>query len=141
LCLRRCGAGGWLAGMPLRDKTIFVVEDDPDVLNSLRFLLETEGFKVRTFASGPALLSTSLPAPDDCLVIDYKMAEMDGFDLIVHLRDRQVSSPVVLVTAYPGHTVTARAQACGVRHIVFKPHIEESLIAHVQAAMREASAV
>ena len=127
-------------GRTLGEKTIFVVEDDPDVLTSLRFLLETEGFNVRTFASGPALLSASLPAPGDCLVIDYKMAEMDGFDLIGHLRDRHVASPVVLVTAYPGASVTARAEACGVRHIVLKPHIEESLVAHVRAAMREGAA-
>jgi FixJ family two-component response regulator len=127
--------------MPLRDKTVFVVEDDPDVLISLRFLLETEGFKVQTFASGPALLSASLPAPGDCLVIDYKMADMDGFDLIDHLRKRQVSAPVVMVTAYPGQTVTARAEACGVRHIVLKPHLEENLIAHVQAAMGETGGV
>jgi FixJ family two-component response regulator len=127
-------------GWKLRKTTIFVVEDDPDVLISLRFLLETEGFNVRTFASGPALLSANLPAAGDCLVIDYKMAEMDGFDLIGHLRERHVASPVVLVTAYPSPSVTARAEACGVRHVVLKPHIEESLIAHVRAAMGEGAA-
>ena len=105
---------------------------------SLRFLLETEGFNVRTFASGPALLAEGLPGPGDCLVVDYKMAEMDGFDLIERLRSQRVSAPVVLVTAYPGPVVSARAESSGVRHIVLKPHIEDSLIAHVRAAMREA---
>ncbi len=118
--------------------TVFVVEDDPDVLISLRFLLETEGFDVRTYANGPALLSSGLPAPDDCLVIDYKMADMDGFDLIDRLRERGVVSPVVLVTAYPSPNVSARAEARGVRRIVTKPHIEESLITHVRAAVNEA---
>jgi len=122
----------------VRQATIFVVEDDPDVLVSLRFLLETEGFNVRTFASGPALLAEGLPAPGDCLVVDYKMAEMDGFELIERLRNQRVSAPVVLVTAYPGPTVEARAATTGVSHIVLKPHLEESLVAHVRAAMREA---
>jgi AmiR/NasT family two-component response regulator len=49
-----------------------------------------------------------------------------------------VSAPVVLVTAYPGPAVSARAETSGVRHIVLKPHIEDSLIAHVRAAMQEA---
>lgn len=120
--------------------TIFVVEDDPDVLISLRFLLETEGFNVKTFASGPALLAAALPASGDCLVIDYKMAEMDGFDLIKNLRDRQVVAPVVIITAYPGHIVTVRAAASGVSHVVLKPHIEESLVAHVRAAIRDGEA-
>ncbi len=120
----------------MRQATIFVVEDDQDVLVSLRFLLETEGFNVRTFASGPALLAEGLPGPGDCLVVDYKMAEMDGFELIERLRGQRVSAPVVLVTAYPGPAVSARAESTGVRHIVLKPHIEESLVAHVRAAMR-----
>lgn len=125
-------------GATLPETTIFVVEDDPAVLTSLQFLLETEGFSVRTFASGAALLSAPLPAPGDCLVVDYKMAEMDGFDLIDRLRERHVVSPVVLVTAYPGANVNARAEARGVHRIVPKPHIEESLISHVREAMREA---
>ena len=102
----------------MRQATIFVVEDDQDVLVSLRFLLETEGFNVRTFASGPALLADGLPGPGDCLVVDYKMAEMDGFELIERLRGQRVSAPVVLVTAYPGPAVSARAESSGVRHIV-----------------------
>jgi FixJ family two-component response regulator len=125
----------------VRQATIFVVEDDQDVLVSLRFLLETEGFNVRTFSSGPALLAEGLPGPQDCLVVDYKMAEMDGFELIERLRGQRVSAPVVLVTAYPGPAVTARAESTGVRHIVLKPHIEDSLIAHVRAAIGEARPV
>jgi FixJ family two-component response regulator len=130
-----------LAGEHVRQATIFVVEDDQDVLVSLRFLLETEGFNVRTFASGPALLAEGLPGPGDCLVVDYKMAEMDGFELIERLRSQRVSAPVVLVTAYPGPAVNARAESSGVRHIVLKPHIEDSLISHVRAAIREAHPV
>ena len=122
----------------MRQTTIFVVEDDPDVLVSLRFLLETEGFNVRTFSSGPALLAEGLPGPGDCLVIDYKMAKMDGFELIERLRSQRVSAPVVLVTAYPGPIVDERAKSSGVRHIVLKPHIEDSLVAHVRAAIGEA---
>ncbi len=115
--------------------TVYAVDDDPDVLASLRFLLETEGFAVKTFANGSDLLATSLPGPSDCLVIDYRMTGMDGLELVCHLRDRHVSSPVVLVTVYEG--VAAKAAATGIRHVVMKPHIEESLVAHVRAALDE----
>jgi len=118
--------------------TVYAVDDDPDVLASLRFLLETEGFAVKTFTNGSALLSSSLPGPSDCLVIDYRMTGMDGLQLVRHLRDRDVSSPVVLVTVYEG--VAAKAAAAGIRHLVMKPHIEESLVAHVRAALDEAGA-
>jgi two-component system response regulator FixJ len=118
--------------------TVYAVDDDPDVLASLRFLLETEGFAVKTFANGSALLSSSLPGPSDCLVIDYWMTGIDGLELIRHLRDRDVSSPVVLVTVYEG--IAAKAAAAGIRHVVMKPHIAENLVAHVRAAMDEAGA-
>jgi two-component system, LuxR family, response regulator FixJ len=118
--------------------TVYVADDDPDVLVSLRFLLEAEGFKVRTFANGPALLASSLPEPGDCLIIDYKMTGMNGLELIHRLRDRQISSPVVLITAY--ENAAAKAAASGIRHVVMKPHIEESLVAHVEEALREAAA-
>ena len=94
--------------------TVYAVDDDPDVLASLRFLLETEGFAVKTFANGSDLLASSLPGPSDCLVIDYRMTGMDGLELVGHLRDRHVSSPVVLVTVYEG--VAAKAAATGIRH-------------------------
>ncbi len=118
--------------------TVYVADDDPDVLVSLRFLLEAEGFAVKTFADGQALLASSLPDPGDCLVIDYKMTGMNGLELIRRLRDRQVAAPVVLITAY--ENAAAKAAASGIRHVVLKPHIEESLIAHVQDALSEAGA-
>jgi len=117
--------------------TVCVVDDDPDVLISLRFLLETEGFSVRTFANGPDLLASRPPSPGDCLIIDYKMAGMDGLDLVHRLRDRRVEAPVVLMTGAENEGIAAKAARSGVWHVVLKPHIEESLIAHVLLALRE----
>ena len=66
------------------------------------------------------------------------MGGMNGLELVRRLRDRQVDAPVVLVTAYEG--AAAKAAASGIRHIVLKPHIEESVVAHVQEALREGGA-
>jgi len=117
--------------------TVYVVDDDADVLLSLKFLLETEGFSVRTFRSGQELLESAPPERIDCLIIDYKMPNMDGLDLVRHLRARDVRAPVVLITGYPNAGVEAKAAASGVRHVVLKPHIDESLLAHLSAAMLE----
>ena len=115
--------------------TVYVTDDDADVLVSLRFLLEAEGFNVKTFADGKSLLASALPEPGDCLVVDYKMRGMNGLELLRRLRDRQVDAPVVLITAY--EDAAARAAALGIRHVVLKPHIEESVVAHVQDAIRK----
>ena len=60
---------------------VYVVDDDTDVLGSLRFLLETDGFEVRTFRSGAALLNGMVTGEVDCFVIDYKMPNMSGIEL------------------------------------------------------------
>src|SRR4029450_11584482 len=79
---------------------ICVVDDDPDVLGSLQFLLETDGFDVRTFKSGAALLRDGASDDADCFVIDYKMPNMNGLDLATRLRNRDVVAPIILITGY-----------------------------------------
>ena len=94
---------------------IYVVDDDYDVRTSLRFLLETEGFDVRTFRSGTALLGSSTRHRADCLVVDYKMAEIDGLELAQRLRRLDVITPIVMITGYPDENISAKASSAGVR--------------------------
>ncbi|MDT3381396.1 response regulator [Labrys neptuniae] len=118
---------------------IAVIDDDRDVLGSLRFLLEAEDFTVRTYSSGVDCLSQMASFAPDCFVIDYKMAEMDGLELAVHLRARGQSGPVVLITGYPDETIEHKAHRAGIQHVVLKPHIAESLVANVRAAIADRS--
>jgi two-component system response regulator FixJ len=119
---------------------IYVVDDDYDVLTSLRFLLETEGFEVRTFRSGSALLGSSIRNRADCLVVDYKMAEIDGLELTNRLRGLDVSTPIVLITGYPDENILAKAGAAGVRQVLLKPNLEESLAECVRNAINPPAA-
>jgi two-component system response regulator FixJ len=116
---------------------IYVVDDDPGVLGSLRFLLETDGFEVETFRSGPALLKSIASNEADCFVIDYKMPSIDGIDLASRLRNRDVAAPIILITGYPDDNIPAKAAIAGVHHVLLKPHLEESLVARIRDAIRE----
>ncbi len=118
--------------------SVDVIDDDMHVLGSLRFLLETEGFDVRTFASAADFLTIGLAETSDCVVVDYKMDTMNGLDLIRHLRTEQALFAVVLITGYPDEAIMQKAADIGVRHVVLKPHVEESLIMHVRMAIAEA---
>jgi len=99
--------------------TIYVVDDDVGVLSSLRFLLETHGFSVRTFR------------------IDYKMPDINGIDLVAQLRGRGIDAPIVLITGYPDRNIAARAEAAGVKHVVRKPLLDDSLVKHIRVAIDE----
>ena len=116
---------------------IHVVDDDSGVLGSLRFLLETDGFDVRTFRSAAALLNASVPGEADCFVIDYKMPAMSGIDLANRLRNRYVAAPIILITGYQDENIEEKAAAAGIRHVLRKPHLEENLVSRIRDAIRE----
>jgi two-component system, LuxR family, response regulator FixJ len=116
---------------------IYVVDDDLDVLGSLQFLLETDGFDVRTFKSGAALLGDAGSNDADCFVIDYKMPNMNGLDLVKRLRNRDISAPIILITGYPDEHISEMAATAGVRHVLRKPLLDESLIGHIRGALGE----
>jgi len=117
--------------------TIHVVDDDVGVLGSLRFLLETDGFFVRTFRSGGAALNAPYTHDVDCFVIDYKMPDINGLDLVAQLRSRGIDAPVVLITGYPDNNIAARAEAAGVKHVMRKPLLEDSLVKQIRGAIEE----
>ena len=116
---------------------IYVVDDDLDVLGSLQFLLETDGFDVRTFKSGAALLTDGASDGADCFVIDYKMPNMDGLDLANRLRSRDIAAPIILITGYLDETLPDRAASAGVRLVLRKPLLDDSLIGHIRGAIEE----
>jgi two-component system response regulator FixJ len=116
---------------------VYVVDDDADVLGSLRFLLETDGFDVRTFRSGAALLNAVRPTGVDCFVIDYKMPDMNGIDLAGRLRNRDIAAPVILITGYSGENISAKAAAAGVRHVLLKPLLDDNLVKSIRGAIEE----
>jgi two-component system response regulator FixJ len=121
--------------------TVYVVDDDADVLGSLRFLLETDGFDVRTFRNGASLLNAVRSTDVDCFVIDYKMPDMNGIDLAGRLRNRDIAAPVILITGYPDENISAKAEAAGVRHVLMKPLLDESLVTRIRGAILEGGPV
>ena len=119
--------------------TVYVVDDDAAVLGSLRFLLETDGFAVRTFRSGTALLNAGGARGADCYVIDYKMPDINGIDLAGRLRETYGGTPVILITGYPDENISARAAAAGVKDVVLKPLLDENLVKRIRRAIQDHS--
>jgi two-component system, LuxR family, response regulator FixJ len=112
---------------------ILVLDDDSAVRNSLKFVLEIEGFDVRVYATPAALLDeNSLPARS-CLVVDYRMPDMNGLELVARLRDRRVSIPAILITVRPSAELRSHAAAAGVP-IVEKPFEGAGLLERIREA-------
>ena len=100
---------------------ILLVDDDAAVRNALKFSLEMEGFSVRLYAGPEALLAEDdLPA-GGCLVIDYRMPEIDGLELVERLQRRGVTLPVFLISGRVTRSLRARASGLGVSDVLEKP--------------------
>jgi two-component system response regulator FixJ len=115
--------------------TVYVADDDADVLGSLRFLLETDGFKVLTFRNGTALLKALDHTPVDCFLIDYRMPDINGVDLARGLRERGVMAPVILISGHYDDGLAARAAAAGVRDFLLKPLLDDNLAKRIRNAI------
>src|SRR5215469_11798213 len=114
---------------------IFIVDDDAPTRDSLRLLLEAEGFEACEFAAGTAFLDIVRPAEGDCLILDLTMPGMNGFEVLAELRRRGDSLPVIIVTAHADPATRSRASAGGAFGLVEKPHRASELLALVRRAL------
>jgi len=113
---------------------IFIVDDDDAARDSLRLLLECEGFEAREFVSGRQFLDAGLRDDGDCLILDVHMPGMNGLELIKELRKRGKRLPVILITGRRDAATINLARALGVP-LVEKPYKAEEILNHVRHAL------
>ncbi|MFZ5778728.1 MAG: response regulator transcription factor [Pseudomonadota bacterium] len=88
---------------------IFIVDDDRDFRDSLRFLLESEGWPSRGFATAREFLGSQMPVDGDILVTDMHMPGMSGLELLATIRKSGLALPVVLMTGNSNSALRSRA--------------------------------
>jgi two-component system, LuxR family, response regulator FixJ len=111
--------------------SVAVVDDDPAVLDSLKFLLEVAGHTVSTYASAVAFLEDHEARPA-CLILDQHMPQMTGLELAAKLGSDGGSFPILLFSAQLSPTVMERA-ALGIEKVLAKPPAEDELFSFVDA--------
>jgi two-component system response regulator FixJ len=111
---------------------ILIVDDDSAVRDSLKFSLELEGLAVRVCSSGADLLRHPDLDQAQCLVLDYHMPSMDGFQLLEQLGRSDARPPVILITGPVTPRVREQAARAGVAHILEKPLLDSALIDRIR---------
>jgi FixJ family two-component response regulator len=111
---------------------VAIIDDDDDVRDSFRFLLEIAGFAVETYPSALAYLEAPGCYPR-CLILDQNMPSMSGLELAAQLRAGGSRVPMLLLTESPSEAILARAAAVGVARVLPKPPTDHDLIAFVAA--------
>ncbi len=125
----------------LEDLSVFIVDDDPHVRDSLKFLLESLGFNAETFESAKIFLESDAIYRNGCLVADIRMPDMDGLELQQELARRHISLPIIIVTGHGDVPLAVRAMKAGAIEFLEKPYDEHALIESVRRGMRQASAL
>ncbi|MBX7200858.1 MAG: response regulator [Rhodospirillaceae bacterium] len=124
----------------MSEATVFVVDDDPDVRDSLAALLSSAGLNPRVFDSATAFLAQYQAGDSGCLVADIRMPDMDGIALQTELTNRKAGLPVIIVTGHGDVPLAVRAMKAGAMDFIEKPFDDERLLESIQRGLSKAAA-
>ena len=119
--------------------TVFIVDDDDAIRDSLQILLECAGFQAESFSTPLAFLDSDAPSRPGCLLVDVRMPQMSGLDVQERLVRDGRAIPVVVMTGHGDVPLAVRAMKAGAVDFVEKPFEEESLLAAVRSALARAA--
>ncbi|MDM0072478.1 response regulator [Variovorax sp. J31P207] len=121
--------------------TVFVVDDDHAVRDSIRELVESVGLDAETFSSAEEYLATHDSARPGCLVVDIRMARVSGLGLQSRLNEMKARIPIVFITAHADVPMVVEAMRGGAVGFVTKPYREQELLDNINEALsRDAAA-
>jgi DNA-binding response OmpR family regulator len=118
-------------------KRVLVVDDEPNIVMSLRFLMEREGFEVQVAPTGEAALAALGRTPADLVLLDVMMPELDGFEVCQRIRDNPswAGTKVIMLTAKGRGVERDKGMALGADAYVTKPFSTRELVARVKAML------
>lgn len=119
----------------MTEPTIFIVDDDAAVRDSLSLLLGLKGFSTRCFASAENFLAACQPDWRGCLLLDIRMAGMDGLELQQALNSSQIDLPIIFITAHGDVAAARSALKAGASDFLEKPLDDRMLSAAIADAL------
>ncbi|MBS7349879.1 MAG: response regulator transcription factor [Comamonas sp.] len=120
--------------------TVYVVDDDEAVRDSLQWLLEGKDYRVRCFESAEAFLARYDPREVACLITDIRMHGMSGLDLQDRLLERKSPLPIVFITGHGDVPMAVDTMKKGALDFIQKPFDEDSLVNIVERMLEHAQA-
>ena len=120
-----------MTGAPI----VFVVDDDPSVRSSLKFLLSTVGLHVESFESADAFLHKKPSDAPSCLVLDVRLPGLSGLDFQRELAARNIRIPIIFLTGHGDIPMSVRAMKAGAVEFLTKPFRDQDLLDAVRIAL------
>lgn len=118
--------------------TVFIVDDDADVRESLKELLESVGLHSESFGTAQEFLSSPLQDAPSCLVLDVRLPGISGLDLQRELKRGRINIPIVFLSAHADVPMSVKAMKSGAIEFLTKPFRQQDLLDAVQRSLARA---
>jgi FixJ family two-component response regulator len=115
--------------------TVFIVDDDRDVRESLEELLESVGLPSQSFGTAQQFLSSPRGNGPSCLILDVRLPGISGLDLQYELKREKVSIPIIFLTAHADVPMSVQAMKSGAAEFLTKPFRQQDLLDAVQRSL------
>jgi len=117
------------------EPTVFIVDDDEAMRNSLKWLIESVAMQVETYDSAQAFIESYYPGRSGCLLLDVRMPGMSGLELQEYLIDHHIHIPVIIITGHGDVPMAIRAMKVGAVDFIEKPFNDELLLESIRHAL------
>ena len=122
----------------MTDPTVFIVDDDEAIRDSLRWMLKSRGVASQSWKSAKSFLASYGEAMHGCLVLDIRMDGMSGLDLFDRLNERRCQLPVIFLTGHADVPMAVAALKKGAHDFVEKPFNDNELVDKIDGALAKA---
>jgi FixJ family two-component response regulator len=116
--------------------TVYVVDDDISVRESLELMIRYEGWRAATFATAHEFLAHSRAPGPGCLVLDVQLPDLNGLDLQNRVSGDRTTMPILFITGYGDVPMTVRAMKGGALEVLTKPFRDDELRAAIRDAIQ-----
>lgn len=116
------------------DKHVLLIEDEPNITEAIRFILQREGLHVSSHANGATAVDTILHHSPDMIVLDVMLPNRSGFDILKEVRATPeiADIPILMLTAKGQEKDREQAEACGASQFMTKPFSNQEILAAIQ---------
>ncbi|KTC66618.1 two-component response regulator [Legionella adelaidensis] len=119
------------------NRTVTIIDDDPAICQSLRWLCETISLRVKTFACPKEYLEQFNPKEGGCLIVDVRMPYMSGLELIESLGSKKQNLSIIMITGFGDIPMAVRAMKAGAVDFILKPFNEQVLLETIQKCLNK----
>ncbi len=117
------------------ETTVFIVDDDEGVRDSLSMLVDANGFRVETYGSAQGFLDQYQPERPGCLILDMRLPDLGGLDLLERLAGMGAALPVIILTGHGDVPAAVHAMKVGAMDFIEKPFDSRYLLGRIEQAV------